>query len=119
MANELFTKAAPPPQAGGAPQQNPNPLPPPQPGGTPQQITTPGSPGGPYTPGAKKAAEQRPTGHGPAGSPPDYDPTEVTPEEQANYEQLALKAQESIMANVGGVLDHMNNKDAPAYESKK
>ena len=97
MADELFT--------------------PPQSGGTPQQITTPNAPGGPMTPGAKKAAEQRPTGEGPNGPPPEYDPTEVSPEEQANYEQLVLKAQESIMSNVGGVIDQMNRPDKPVYES--
>lgn len=63
------------------------------------------------------AASLKATGNTPNGPLPEYDEEAVTPEEQAQYDQFVLRAQEFLTKEPGVVIDYLNNKNRPVFEN--
>ena len=51
----------------------------------------------------------------PDGPEPEFDEEAVSPEEQLQYNQFVLRAQDYISKSPGAVLKHMSNKKAPVF----
>jgi len=66
---------------------------------------------------ALPSSNMAPTGVLPGGQPLEYDEEAVTPEEQAIYTQFVLRAQEFVSKDPEVVIDKMNNKKVPVFQS--